>query len=406
MSMAGFSPGDLFSRDPEFFARWVAQGSLEAAYADPLHPNPEQRAAFLRSQLAAVIDDLEFFDFGVRLAELGRFEDAILLLKRFQDSYAGREVLSNLGYAEYQLGLRALSLCDESAATRFRLPVAIDEETLASGSRLRGTAEACLASPPVRKPFAEAKRYLDLALEKDPGYLPARRNLLALEIVSGRAAAALSLADDTLALFPGDASTLIAKGIALHQFGIESRLETVDAALALLKEAETDPRRAADAIYNQAVILSQRPRTAGALDNWKRFLQVEPTGQYSDAVRERLGLPVQVAAPAKPIGTSPIPLGKVGPETSKALAGLESRAFFIGDLAVRFYRSPQLRALQLGDAIEVVETKCDLRPQFPSSERPPQRVELLQGVVLRFPSFALRMAGDRAESILYFVPAN
>ena len=282
MAMAGYSPGELFRADPDFFARWVAQAGLAVAYDDPGHPGPEHRATSLQMQLAAVVDELDFFHFGVRLAELGRFGDAILLLERFNDHFAGREVLSNLGYAHYQLAVKAIAACDGGPAVRFRLPVAIDDETLANRVRLRGGHSLCLDSEPVRKRLSEARRYLELAIEKDPGYLPARRNLLALEIIAGKAAAAIALAEDTLAIAPGDAATLVAKGVGLYLFGIDSRMETLDAALAVLKEAEADPRRAPDAVFNQAVALGERGRTAAARAAWERFLQLETHGAHAD----------------------------------------------------------------------------------------------------------------------------
>ena len=128
--MAGYSVGGLFHTDRDFFARWVKQAGVGEAYDDdPTHPRPEQRASFVRSQLASVVGEIDFFDFGVRLAQLGRYDDAIVLLERFRDSSPGREVLSNLGYAHYQLATKLLAACDGAPAVRFRLPVAIDDET-------------------------------------------------------------------------------------------------------------------------------------------------------------------------------------------------------------------------------------------------------------------------------------
>ena len=139
MVMAGDPVGGLFHTDRDFFARWVKQAGVGEAYDDdPAHPKPEQRTALVRTQLAAVVGEIDFFDFGVRLAQLGRYADAIRLLERFRDRFAGREVLSNLGYAHYQLATKLLADCDGAPAVRFRLPVAIDDETLAARARLRG----------------------------------------------------------------------------------------------------------------------------------------------------------------------------------------------------------------------------------------------------------------------------
>lgn len=408
MAMAGYSPGDLFRADPDFFARWVAQAGLGSAYDDPVHPAPSQRAASLKTQLAAVVDDLDFFHFGVRLAQLGRYGDAIVFLERFKDRFAGREVLSNLGYANYQLAVKALAGCDGAPAVRFRLPVAIDDETLANRARLRGGHSPCLNAEPVRKHLAEARRYLELAVDKDPAYLPAQRNLLALEIVSGKAAAALALAHDTLALAPGDAATLIAKGVGLYLFGIDSRIETVDDALAVLKEAEGDPRRAPDAVFNQAVIQAERGRTGAAKTAWERFLQLEPHGAHADLARERLGQPAQRVAATAPTARSPIPLGVVNTATTVATGGMESSGFVIGAMRGRFYSGPGVRALQLGDAIEVVEQSAagPAGGSAVANDSGAVRVESPGGELLRYPGHALDLEGGHLRAVLYFVPAR
>jgi tetratricopeptide (TPR) repeat protein len=409
MGMAGYSVGHLFATDRDFFARWVRQAGVGEAYDDdPTHPKPEERASFVRSQLAAVVDEIDFFDFGVRLAQLGRYDDAIVLLERFRDTFAGREVLGNLGYAHYQLATRLLAVCDGAPLVRFRLPVAIDDETLADRARLRGGHSTCLESEPVRKRLGEARRYLELALDKDPRYLPARRNLLALEIVSGKAAAAIALAEDTLEVAPGDAATLTAKGVGLYLFGVDSRLETVDTALEVLKEAvAADPRRAADAVFNQAVVLSERGRTGTAPSAWKSFLALEPHGAHADLARERLGLPAVTALAPVPVPPSPIRLGIVGPATRTRLEALQRTDFVIGALRGAFYRGDHVRALQLGNAVELVEQEIDAPAPKPARDQaPPTRVETPRGVLLRYPGHALDVRGDRVRALLFFVPAR
>lgn len=407
MAMAGYSPGILFRADPQFFARWVAQAGLGDAYDDPGHPEPKQRVSSLRMNLAAVVDTLDFFHFGVRLAELGRYGDAVLLLEHFKDSFPSREVLSNLGYAHYQMAVKALAGCDGAPAVRFRLPVAIDDETLAERARLRGGHSPCLDAEPVRQRLAEARRYLELAVAKDPGYLTARRNLLALEIVSGKAAAAVALAGETLELAPGDAATLVAKGVGLYLFGADSRIETLDEALGALKAAESDPLRAADAVFNQGVILAERARTAAARSAWERFLQLEPHGAHADLARERLGLRVEAPKGVPSPARSPIPLGVVGPATDAAVGGMERRDFVIGAMRGRFYRGPALLALQIGDAIEVVEQVAPIAAGniSPARHSPAVRVESPGGVLMRYAGHALDLEGERVRSVLYFVPA-
>ncbi|HEV8240513.1 MAG TPA: M48 family metalloprotease [Thermoanaerobaculia bacterium] len=408
MAMAGYSPDELFDVDPNFFQGWVRQaGGLGAAYDDdPAHPQPEKRAKLVLGQLAGLAEEVELFHVGVRLAQLGRYTDAVPPLERFCDHFAGREVLSDLGYVHYQLAMKALAACDGAPTVRFRLPVAIDDETLADRARLRGGSSTCLESEPVRKSLGEARRYLELAKEKDSAYLPARRNLLALELISGKSSAALALAEETLSVAPRDSATLLAKGVALYLFGIDFRMETIDEALKLLAEAEADPARAADAVFARAEMLNEHGRIAGARAAWLRFLELEPHGSYADFARERLGLAAEAPAVPGPVPAPPIPLGVVGPKTSATLARLDPRPFDIGQGAV--YRSQGLWVLQLGDAIEVVVQWVS--PTNPGPQPPqggvPVRVETRQGVFLRYPGVAFDMVRNRVRAVVYFAPAR
>lgn len=404
MAMADLSPGELLHGDPDFFTKWVSQVAVEAAYEDPSHPPPEDRAATLKALLTGLGDEIDVFHFGVRLAQLGRYPDAIALLAHFNERFASREVLSDLGYASYQQAVKVLAACDGSPAIRFRLPVAIDDETLASRARLRGGSSLCLESERVRKGLADAEHYLELATEKDSAYLAARHNLLAVYLVAGKAASALALAEETLQVAPGDAATLVAKGIALYLFGIDNRMDTFEGALHVLEKAETDPRWGTDAVFARAVMLTEHGRIAGARAAWERFLALEPHGSHADLARERLGLADEPQTAAALAPSPPIPLGVVAPETRARLAKLERRDVAIGGMSVTIYRGQGLQALQLGEAVEVVEQAASAPVAHPGSA--PVRVETPRGVFLRYPGVGFDMDGDRTRAVVYFAPAR
>jgi tetratricopeptide (TPR) repeat protein len=352
----------------------------------------------------ALVENLDLFHFGVRLAQLGRYSGAIQLLERFRDHFAGREVLTDLGYAYYQLAMKALAACDGAPTMRFRLPVAIDDETLAERARLRGGSSTCLESESVRKQVEEARRNLDLAIDKDPRYLPARHNLLALELVAGSAATATQDAEETLEVAPGDTAALLAKAVGIYRVGVEFNMDGMQEAEKLLQEAEADPRREADAVYAHAVMLTEQSRFANVQAEWERFLRLEPHGDYADYARERLGRPAVPRPPAISAPGPPIPLGVVTAETMATLASYEQWPF---DLGVA-YRGQGLRILQLGDAIEVVEQTVS--PTHPAPSPPqgaiPVRVETPRGVFLRYPGVGFDMEGDRVRSVVYFAPAR
>jgi hypothetical protein len=115
MTMAGYDPKAIIDRDrTNFFENWVSKITGKIAYSDATHPGPKERAEFLRVQLVSVVDALNYFSFGVRLYQLGRYSDAILLLEAFKEKFPSREVFSNIGLCHYQLAMRVLSNCDES----------------------------------------------------------------------------------------------------------------------------------------------------------------------------------------------------------------------------------------------------------------------------------------------------
>jgi hypothetical protein len=104
MTNAGYDPRAVLG-EGDFFATWASQLQSMGIAPPESHPQPEQRAAFFASQMMAVAENLDLYDFGVRLFELGRFEDAIVLLERFGDNYASLEVLNNIGLSPATRGL-------------------------------------------------------------------------------------------------------------------------------------------------------------------------------------------------------------------------------------------------------------------------------------------------------------
>lgn len=417
MTWAGYAPETLLAQEASFFDQWsVATGEV----GDLAHPGASDRGAFLRSQLAQVADDLDFFRFGVRLLELGRYEDALLLLERFKDLFASREVFTDIGVAHYQLALRELARCDGQAVMRFALPLIADPATLAERRRQRGAAgsspallDPCLDAPAFREQIATAQRYLRLACERDGQYLPARVDLLAAMLLDGKYAGALELADEALELAPRSSEALNGKALGLFQFGLDTRTDTTDTALALLDEARrADPSSSAP-IYNQAVILDQRGRTAAARAAWVALLALEPNGPYSESARHRLTLPSPPVArgTANP-PSSPLAIGAITPATAERLRALARHDFVLGDFRGAFLRAGDagapgaLSALVIGGVLELVESVPGEPVARGTAEQrygPPLRtLSTARGVVLIYPNFALEFSGSTLLATIHF----
>jgi len=218
MTIAGYDPKAIIDKDKtNFFEDWVTQITGKIAYSDALHAGPLERAEFLRAQLGPVVDVLNYFTFGVRLYQLGRYSDAILLLEAFKEKFPSREVFNNIALCHYQLAMKALFACDETLPFRFKLPTILDIETLGSKLRTPGTeALHCLKNKTFLKQIEDTVRYLQIAVEMDPTYLPARINLSSAWILAGEYPKALSVIDEILKFHPQNLEALSNKAIALY----------------------------------------------------------------------------------------------------------------------------------------------------------------------------------------------
>lgn len=418
---AGY-PLALLEEPEAFFVDWARFTGIRA---DAAHPAPKARAAFLRKELDELDHDLDYFRFGARLLTLGRYEDALLLLERFRDDFPSREVLTDIGLAHHQLALRELARCDGQVAMRFALPIEADPVTLAERSRLRGApdpADLCRASPTFREHARAARDALELATERDPRYLPARVDLIATHLLSGRNAEAIVVADEALKLDAGSSDLLIGRALGVYLFGLESRLETTDTALGLLEQAIARAPRSAVALYDRARILDERGRTAAARDAWRALLAVEDDGARAEIARQRLELGPPAARPATATlspAAPPLPLGDVAHAPADRLSAFTRQEFVLGEFRGAFLREAAapnaaakparagVTALQIGSSIELVEVPlaftADADPE--GFGRPRARMPTPRGEVVVYGDRALVYEGRRPKAMLHFAAA-
>lgn len=408
MTLAGFSPRLILGDQRSFLEEWVAQLPPEGAGPGIA---PKQRAELLRVKLKGVADYTDFFHFGVRLYQLGRYEDAILLLEKFRDRFPGREVFSNLGLSRYQLAARAaMTECGVDSVLRFMLPTRLDPETLARRTATRGR-PTCLESPGVRRYLEDAVRDLTEAGAKDPRYLPARINLASAFLLGGQNAQALAAAEEALVLAPNDPQALQAKALSLFLYGQQSHIETADFALALLSDLREHHPESAGVAYNLAVLLEERGRTAAAREASTAYLALEASGPFADAVRRRSGGVGPSAAPEAPaLGgksgrSSPVPLGEIQEGTARRLAALRTRPFEIGRFGGAIYDGSGLLLLQLDESIEIVEETVDPPATLAAlgiEGVPLREIEGPPGRTLIYAAFACDVADQRVVRQVYF----
>lgn len=293
MVMAGFDPRVLFGQDQTFFAAWVDSSVGRAAYASPDHPSPQERARWLREQLAETAERTVHFDRGVAAYDKGDYPMAVEELETFAQDFPSREVLSNLGLAYYQLAVRVLARCDGQLVVRWRMPVALDRETLAKRARLRGERSHCYDDADYRKQIDRAIEALEDAAKQDAKYLPARLNLAAARLLDGQGAGAIMAAEEATRLAPGDPRALGTLAVASLAYAESSpRLAdagALDDLAALHRRFPADP----DIAYNLAQALTHGRRWEEAQPVWQAFLKLVERKQDGDEwakiARENLG---------------------------------------------------------------------------------------------------------------------
>lgn len=143
----------------------VLQALIERSGPDLFHPNPKDRAAAIRDQIADIVDHLEVFHLGLFLMATGRYLDAARVLEHFLSVFPSREVLTAVGVAYHKEGLRY------APRPEFRHLLTIDAATRVPATR------GAAAHPAFRQFLDRAIHYYKLAADADPGYAPAQSNL-------------------------------------------------------------------------------------------------------------------------------------------------------------------------------------------------------------------------------------
>lgn len=416
MATAGYDPHVLLERK-SFFDEWSAELDRLDVRSANKHPDPVERAVFLRTQLAAVADELDFFYFGVRLLQLGRFDDGLILLEQFRGRFPGREVFNNIGFAELALALAHLGACDESELYRFKLPVEIDPDTLAAKADVVGrvprsrsagsTVLQCTESPGFTTHWNEALRSFRLARDRDPSYLPARQNLISTLLIAGRGTAALNEANEALLQAPNDPAIQMLKAIALYLAGQENDVDTVDTAVDTLNRLRQNDGPSIEVAYNLARILVERERIAAGLRAWRDFLSLESEGHYAEQAKQWIEIaprPDSEAprASADSLPTSPIPLGSLVRDIrTEDMAVQEIRK---GKFHGILLNAGRIKALAIDNVIEIVQVDSEEHESPSQAYGLPERTHRgLRAELSFYPGLMVEWSETRTRKEVFFV---
>ena len=434
MAMAGYDPQQVMADDgSNFFEWWVMQtnnGHPEDP-SDTLHPRARERATAIRAQLAPVIEFLEYYRLGVRQMQIGGYEDAITLFERFREKFPSREVLNNIGLAHYQIALEKLGGCDKSLLLGYRLATALDTVSLAEGMASKGISRGtrqdtstCFNDEGYKAEIKEAVRFLEMAKDRDPEYLPARINLSSALIMAGDYPRALSVANEVVKP-DADATPVKAlaplyvnRGVALFLFGRSSNMAGNDTALASLNTALTLEPDNADALYNKVAIFSERKLDASAKEACRDFLKVELAGVFADAVRKIVGIagePVSKAKQVAPPFAIPVRLGRIADKsaTARQLAGMTKRELPVGSasgangmLEWLSYKGGGITVYVLDNVVQIVEAEPPRPLDAVECRRrcgePVRTIATPAGQTLVYPTFALDIAEQMVKKVVFF----
>lgn len=407
MAIAGYDPDFIVNNTTNFIEEWVMQTGRNSDPEEGSHPDPKMRAELLKAHLAAVAEETDYFTFGVNLCLLGRYDDAVLLFDAFAEQFPGREVFNNMGLCHYQIAMKYLSFCDEDLLVRFRLSTYLDIKTHAMKFKGEGGND-CLEDERFLQHIRDAIKYFELAIEKDPSYLPSRINLSSALIMTGEYSKAISEGVETLQIAPDNPDALNNKAVSLYLFGNANNIDTTDNAIELLKSISSAHPDYSNAVYNIAAIQSERGRSASAKATWKAFLDIEPTGDYANAARENLGIEKNKAAVASTINNpaSPVKLGDLEDNTKAILQKMKKREFVIGDFIGEFYNGNGMKVLVIDYVVELVETQ-HAEPlkinDFENKYGAPKKVKNHScGKTLIYDNFAVDVVDEMIQKWIYF----
>ncbi len=349
--------GDGAGRD-DFFNYWVKQ--IPHASNDPSHPQAEDRAKFLQTRLRGLLEKVEMFRFGVRLAHFQRYEDAVYFFREFQKTFPARETFNNLGYCYLKMAIKAM---DPTAAHHYWLPSVLDGSSRAETLALRGGTPNL--SEQARELLQEAATCFKQANEADPSYLPSQVNLAVTDLYLGEIYQARAAVEAARRLAPKDAEVQGLRALIICRE--DPLVDMWPQTMQMLQRLIDTPGAPLSIHYNRAVLLEERGRSGEAQLAWNDLAQMadklpEP---FRSKVVHSATLPIppldgDTGADIKPSWTLPVQIGEDLLENTAAqqtLAGWDKLDFtwpqeqLIGHL----YRDGAGTALlEIDDFVEMV----------------------------------------------------
>jgi tetratricopeptide (TPR) repeat protein len=223
-TLAGYDSDEVVSKDKNFFIEWAEKETPSGKLTDNVRSLSEKRAKVVTMRLEEVASRIVLFDMGVISYHIGRFDDALILFKRFASYFPGREVYTNIGTIYLQMAYKKFRTARSPESFPFALSFGIDKKTRAEKIDIaRGFTEARYQEYNVLLRIAAEN--LKKAIEYDPFYHEAKNNLGCAYIIENKYYDAVSILEDALKLAPDDSRIQNNLGIAYIMMGqaVESK---------------------------------------------------------------------------------------------------------------------------------------------------------------------------------------
>jgi hypothetical protein len=188
VAMAKYNPFNIFdSQYSRFIHKWVALKSKKFETLNHCYPSPDERLHNLENEIKMVQDKFDLFNTGLRLYQVGKFDDALQFFIEFSTIFPCREVHNNIGLIYYQKAIKSFAEYDFQKAYQFMLSTALDTTTLAdifnqTSAQTKGNDKS--KRDEFKNNLKLAKDRFKLSCFLDQTYLPAYINLSSVDILN------------------------------------------------------------------------------------------------------------------------------------------------------------------------------------------------------------------------------
>jgi len=368
-SMAGYNIRAILNKEVSIFIDDRANQKNEnmtCLTSNNTHPSSDDRIALLNFNTNEILKYVDIFNIGVRLYQLGRYQDALNCLNFFNEYYPGKEVYNNIGLIYYQMAIEELIKSDQPKAFDYMFSTMVDTDTRANKMK------------PVTKRGNEyiidlinnAIRYFKMACDKDYKYLPSKINLssayiiaeyINLGLMTGSYSEAEGILQKIQSGYINNPLVLNNRAIALYLIGQTLQVDMFTQSENLLKRAIKENPQFSNSYYNIARLYLERKRNTTAKEYFKKFLKYKPVGLYSSIAKKYadinesklLNTKNQIPNFIKKFLT--IPLKEIDKNMQDYLDKLDGNDLKIGTMNIKYYKGNKKLIFVLKNIVEFYE---------------------------------------------------